>query len=354
MLAISLAVDAMGGDTGLDVTIPASISFLKSHPSCAIILVGQTQSIKQTLERHGASAAALMDQGRLSIEQASEVVLMDDPLTVALRSKKDSSMRIGAQLVKDGKANALISAGNTGALMAVCRFVLKTHDGIDRPAIAAQLPCATGKPVTVLDLGANVDCSAEHLVQFAIMGVALASALDEANTLANPTVGLLNVGEEVIKGNDIVKAAASALAVSGLNFVGNVEGNDIYKGKADVVVCDGFVGNVALKASEGLAQMIGQFLREEYSRTWVGKLAAVMATGVLSRFKHRLDHRRYNGASLVGLRGVVIKSHGSADSFAFEHALRRAYDAVNNQLLEKITVALANAQIAPPALEGSH
>jgi phosphate acyltransferase len=281
----------------------------------------------------------LKSAGRLTVEQAQEVVAMDDPIAVALRVKKDSSMRVGATLVRDDKADALISAGNTGALMAISRFVLKTLDGIDRPAIAAQLPTSTGRPVTMLDLGANVDCGAEHLLQFAVMGSALASALDN---ISNPTVGLINVGEEVIKGNDVVKQAAQLLGASGLNFVGNIEGNDIYKGKADVVVCDGFVGNVALKSTEGLAQMIGQFLREEFSRNWVSKAVALAATPVLNRFKQRLDHRRYNGASLIGLRGVVIKSHGSADAFAFEQALRRAHDAVHNQLLTKITQALVH------------
>jgi phosphate acyltransferase len=346
----------MGGDSGLAVTVPASIAFLQKHSDTQIILVGQKEALDAffNLPSHKASDKASISQlqqlGRLSIHHASELVLMDDPIATALRVKKDSSIRIGAQLVRDGFADALVSAGNTGALMAVSRFVLKTHEGIDRPAIAAQLPTATGKPVTVLDLGANVDCTAEHLVQFALMGAALASALDHHE---KPSVGLLNIGEEVIKGNDVVKQAGQLLSCSGLNFIGNVEGNDIFKGKADVVVCDGFVGNVALKSTEGLAQMISQFLREEYASNWLSKLAALMAKPVLNRFKHRLDHRRYNGASLVGLRGVVIKSHGSADAFAFENALRRAHDAVSNRLLEKITQALALSKTLSPPLSPS-
>ncbi len=336
-----MAVDAMGGDTGIAVTVPASISFLQSHNDTHIALVGKAELLSQFLKSSpvAGQASQLQTGGRLSIVHADEVVLMDDPITVALRVKKNSSIRVGAQLVRDGASDALISAGNTGALMAISRFVLKTHEGIDRPAIAAQLPTTSGKNVTILDLGANVDCSAEHLLQFAIMGAALANALDN---LDNPTIGLLNVGEEVIKGNEVVKQAAQLLGASGLNFIGNIEGNDIYRGQTDVVVCDGFVGNVALKSTEGLAQMIGQFLREEYSRSVLSKFAAIVATGVLKRFKNRLDHRRYNGASLVGLRGVVIKSHGSADAFAFEQALRRAHDAVHNHLLQKITTALQN------------
>jgi phosphate acyltransferase len=340
MQPIRLAIDAMGGDHGLSVTVPASIRFLQEHANTHIILVGRTEAVVAQLAQLSDQSlvATLEANGRLRIEHADEAVGMDDPIAVALRVKKHSSMRIGANLVRDQKADALISAGNTGALMAISRFVLKTLDGIDRPAIAAQLPTSLGKPVTMLDLGANVDCDPEHLLQFGVMGAALASALDH---VMNPSVGLLNVGEEVIKGNDVVKQAALLLGASGLNFVGNIEGNDIYKGKADVVVCDGFVGNVALKSTEGLAQMIGQFLREEFSRNWVSKTAALAATSVLNRFRQRLDHRRYNGASLIGLRGVVIKSHGSADIFAFENALRRAHDAVHNQLLEKIIQALS-------------
>ena len=275
---------------------------------------------------------------------------MDEPPASALRSKRDSSMRIALEAVRSGEAQACVSAGNTGALMAISRFVLRMLDGIDRPAIAAPLPNARGGVTTVLDLGANVDCSPEHYLQFGIMGAALVSALEGRE---RPSVGLLNIGEEAIKGNDSVKQAGELLRASNLNFVGNVEGNDIYDGTADVVVCDGFVGNVALKTSEGLAKMLAAFIREEFSRGLTSKLAALVALPVLTRLKARVDSRRYNGASLVGLRGIVIKSHGSADAYAFEYALRRGYDAACNGLLERIAQTLpqitAEAQAGAPA-----
>jgi len=252
-------------------------------------------------------------------------------------------MRVAIAQVKDGAAQVAVSAGNTGALMAIARYVLKTLEGIDRPAIATQMPNATGGATTVLDLGANVDCTAEHLLQFAVMG----SALVAANGKESPSVGLLNIGEEVIKGNDVIKQAGVLLRQAGergdLNFFGNVEGNDIFKGTTDIVVCDGFVGNVALKASEGLASMIGGFIREEFSSSIFRKLAAILAYPVLSSFKRRVDHRRYNGAALLGLRGLVFKSHGSADAYAFEQALARAYDAARNQLLDNVKARIAKA-----------
>jgi glycerol-3-phosphate acyltransferase PlsX len=275
---------------------------------------------------------------------ATEVVGMDDPIEVALRRKKDSSMRVAIQQVKDGAAQAAVSAGNTGALMAIARYLLKTVDGIDRPAIAAQIPNAKGGGTTVLDLGANVDCTAEHLLQFAVMGSALVSVLNDDQ---NPSVGLLNIGEEVIKGNEIIKKSGELLRLAAnsgdLNFFGNVEGNDIFKGTTDIVVCDGFVGNVALKTSEGLASMIGGFLKQEFSRNIFTKFAAICAYPVLSVFKKRMDHRRYNGAALLGLRGLVFKSHGSADAFAFEQALNRAYDAARNKLLDRVQARIAHA-----------
>ena len=253
-------------------------------------------------------------------------------------------MRVAIEQVKGGKAQAAVSAGNTGALMAISRYVLKTLDGIERPAIAGQIPNATGGATTVLDLGANVDCTAEHLLQFAVMGSALVSVLKNIET---PTVGLLNIGEEVIKGNEVIKKAGELLrsaAKSGdLNFVGNVEGNDIFKGVADIVVCDGFVGNVALKTSEGLASMIGGFLKAEFSRNIFTKMAAIGAYSVLTALKNRVDHRRYNGAALLGLRGLVFKSHGSADAFAFRNALDRAYDAARFNLLDRVRVRIAHA-----------
>lgn len=336
---IRIAVDAMGGDFGPSVTIPASLAFLDSHPEAAIVLVGQPAALaSQPLY------SRLQSHPRCQVLAASEVVAMDDLIEVALRRKKDSSMRVAITQVRDGAAQAAVSAGNTGALMAIARYVLKTLDGIDRPAIATQLPNAAGGATTVLDLGANIDCTEDHLFQFAVMGSALVSAI--ANK-SSPSVGLLNIGEEAIKGSEIIKKAGkllrSASNAGDLNFHGNVEGNDIFKGVVDIVVCDGFVGNVALKASEGLASMIGDFMRAEFSRNIFTKFAAIVAYPVLSAFKNRVDHRRYNGAALLGLRGLVFKSHGSADAFAFERALNRAYDAARNNLLERVRERIAHA-----------
>jgi glycerol-3-phosphate acyltransferase PlsX len=337
---IVLAVDCMGGDHGPQATLPACRQFLDQRPDAQLILVGQP------------AALAGFAHERARVVAATEVVTMDDAVEVALRRKKDSSMRVAIQQVKDGAAQAAVSAGNTGALMAIARYLLKTLDGIERPAIATQMPNAKGGATTVLDLGANVDCTAEHLLQFAVMGSALVSVLKGEE---RPTVGLLNIGEEAIKGSDEIKRAGELLraaAASGdLNFVGNVEGNDIFKGAADIVVCDGFVGNVALKASEGLAQMIMQFMREEFGRNLLTKLCAVCAYPVLTALKKRLDHRRYNGAALLGLRGLVFKSHGSADSMAFEQALARAYDAASHRLLARVQERIAHAAplLAPPS-----
>nr|WP_275667798.1 phosphate acyltransferase PlsX [Parvibium lacunae] len=329
---MSIAIDCMGGDHGLAVTIPAAVNLLRTHSHVFVHLVGQQVAIEQSLSRY-----RNLDPTRFAVVHANDVVTMDDPPAQALRGKKDSSMRVAINLVKEGVAQACVSAGNTGALMAIARFVLKTLPGIDRPAIATAMPTMHHGMSTVLDLGANVDCTAEHLLQFASMGSALVSALQGK---MNPAVGLLNIGEEIIKGNDTVKQAAELLRQSNLNFYGNVEGNDIYKGTVDVVVCDGFVGNIALKASEGVAQLMSGTIRDEFQRSWFSRLCAVLAYPILRRVKRRLDHRRYNGASLLGLRGVVIKSHGSADAFAFECALVRAHDAVQNGLLEKITQAM--------------
>lgn len=326
----------MGGDHGLSVTLPAVLSLLSRRPELQVVLVGQEAAIRSALP-------AGADTSRLSIRHASEVVAMDDPVEVALRRKKDSSMRIAIELVKLGEADAAVSAGNTGALMAISRYVLKTIAGIDRPAIAFALPNAVGGATTMLDLGANVDCSADHLLQFGIMGSAYVSTLEGR---ARPSVGLLNIGEEVIKGNEVVKQAGELLRQSGLNFVGNVEGNDIFKGTADVVVCDGFVGNVALKTSEGLAQMLGDFIKAEFTRSLWSRAVALLAWPILSRFKRRVDHRRYNGAALLGLRGVVFKSHGSADAYAFEWALSRACDAVRGGLLAGLQTELRQWQLA--------
>ncbi len=341
-MPVTVAVDAMGGDHGPSVTLPAAIEFLEAVPEARVVAVGLLEPLTAALAKIKSPAKA-----RIAIEAASEVVEMHEPPADALRRKKDSSMRVAVNLVKDGRAEACVSAGNTGALMAISRFVLKTLPGVDRPAIASQLPTRKGV-TTVLDLGANVNCSPEQLLQFAVMGTALVSAVDHID---RPTVGLLNIGEEDIKGNDVVKETAELLKASGLNFHGNVEGDDIYKGTTDVVVCDGFVGNVVLKTSEGLAQMLGGFIREEYQRHVFTRLIALLSYPVLRRLKQRVDHRRYNGAALVGLRGVVFKSHGSADAVAFEAALRRASDAVRNGLLAKIADTIPSVRATPPVAD---
>ena len=325
---ITVAIDCMGGDHGPHVTVPAALTFLRAQPEVNIVLVGLEDAIRIELKAHKAEIGP-----RLRIRHASEVVTMDESPALALRNKKNSSMRVAVDLVKTGEANACVSAGNTGALMATSRFVLKMLPGIDRPAIAGVLPTMRGRTY-VLDLGANVDCAPEHLVQFAIMGSALVAAVEHK---AHPSVGLLNIGEEAIKGNEVVKQAADMLRASAINFAGNVEGDDIFKGKTDVVVCDGFVGNVALKTSEGLAQMLGVFLREEFKRNALTRAAAIFAMPVLNAFKRRVDHRRFNGASLLGLRGIVVKSHGSADIYSFGCAIERAVDQVRNGVLHGIS-----------------
>jgi glycerol-3-phosphate acyltransferase PlsX len=331
-MGVTVAIDCMGGDHGPVVTVPAALSFLRRHRDTTAILVGREEAIRPLL---GQAEAEFGE--RLRVHVASEVVAMDDPPATALRNKKDSSMRVAINLVKSGEAAAAVSAGNTGALMAISRFVLKTLPGVDRPAIATILPSMVGHTY-VLDLGANVDCTAEHLCQFGIMGSALVSAVEHKE---QPRVGLLNIGEEAIKGNDVVKEAGDLLRNSGLNFHGNVEGNDIYEGTVDIVVCDGFVGNVALKTSEGLAQMLGAMIKQEFGRSLLTRVMGLIALPVLKRFKQRVDHRLYNGAPLLGLRGVVLKSHGSADALAFEMALSRAADAAANELIARISEHMA-------------
>ena len=336
-MAITIAIDCMGGDHGPHVTVPAAVEFLAMHRAASVVLVGLRDSIDAELRR-----ACGADADRVRVHHAPEVVHMDESPAAALRGKKGSSIRLAAELVKSGEAQALVSAGNTGALMAISRFVLKTLPGIDRPAILSVLPSQTGG-TTVLDLGANVDCTAEHLLQFAIMGSVLVSAVEHKD---RPTVGILNIGEEDTKGNEVVKKAAELLRASGLNFIGNVEGDGIFKGRSDVVVCDGFVGNVALKSAEGLAQMLGAFLKEELSRSFFRKLAALAAAPVLVAFKRRVDHRTYNGATLIGLRGVVVKSHGSADQFAFRRAIERAREEVENDVIARLMHRLASLEAA--------
>ena len=341
---IRLAVDCMGGDFGPSVTLPACRAFLAAHGEAELVLVGRAEAL-----------VTAEGWARCTRVVASEVVEMSDSIEVALRRKKDSSLRVAVSQVKpvEGRASlaqACVSAGNTGALMAVSRYVLKTVDGIDRPAIATVMPNERNAFTTVLDLGANVDCTAENLLQFAVMGSALVAAVEGKS---DPSVGLLNIGEEAIKGSETIKRAGELLraaAAAGLvNFHGNVEGNDIFKGTCDIVVCDGFVGNVALKTAEGLASMLTSFIKEEFKRNAFSKLAALAALPVLNRLKRRVDHRRYNGAALLGLRGLVFKSHGSADAFAFEQALNRAYDAARNGLLDRVQHRIRATLAALPA-----
>ena len=337
---ITIAIDAMGGDHGPKVTVPAAVAYLRKNPDDTIVLVGLADAIEAELRLIKVPGA------RLRIHAASEVVGMDESTQLALRGKKDSSMRVAINLVKNGEAGACVSAGNTGALMATARYVLKTLPGIDRPAIASYLPTIKGQ-VCMLDLGANVDCTADHLLQFALMGSALVTVLEHKE---KPTIGLLNIGSEDIKGNEVVKQAAALLRKSDLNFYGNIEGNDIFKGVTDVVVCDGFVGNVSLKTTEGLAHMIRIFLTEEFKRNIFTKMAGLLAMPVLNGFKRRVDSRRYNGASFLGLKGIVLKSHGSADEFAFLCAIERAAEEARGGMLHHITEHIEKAHLASQKL----
>ncbi len=317
----------MGGDFGPEVILPAAAKVLKKHRNLTIILAGDTEKLKAT-----ADAQDVHLDDRLRIRHASQVVEMHDDPRLAIRKKKDSSMRVAIDLVKNGEAQAAVSAGNTGALMGTAKFVLKTLPGIDRPAICTTIPSMTGH-THMLDLGANVDCTAEHLFQFAVMGSVLAEAID--NT-ASPKVGLLNIGHEDSKGNAQVKEAHAHLVNAPINYIGYVEGDDIYKGTADVVVCDGFVGNVSLKTSEGVAKMISHFMKQEFTKGLYNKLAALIAMPVLKAFRSRIDPRAYNGASLLGLSGIVIKSHGSADVFAYANAIEIAVIEIEKAVPEHI------------------
>jgi len=341
-MPVTLAIDAMGGDHGPAVTLPAALRFLEETPDARVIAVGLDGPLRAALARQRSPA-----RDRLSLYAATEVVEMHEPPADALRRKKDSSMRVAINLVKDEVAQACVSAGNTGALMAISRFVLKTLPGIDRPAIAAQLPTRQGGVVTVLDLGANVNCSPEQLGQFAAMGTALVAAVEG---IERPSVGLLNVGEEEIKGNELAKQTGELLRASDLNFYGNVEGDDIYKGTTEVVVCDGFVGNVTLKASEGLAKMLYEVLKAEFTRNFLTRAAALFAYPVLMAFRRRIDPRRYNGATLIGLKGIVVKSHGSADALAFKYALHKAYAEAAHGVLDKIAQRMAAMPHPAPAM----
>ena len=324
---VTIAIDAMGGDHGPSITVPAAKVALKQHPNLKLILVGQEETLREELAKAG-----LNESDRLEIHHASQVVMMDEPPSQALRGKKDSSMRVAINLVKEGAAHACVSAGNTGALMATSRFVLKTLPGIDRPAICTTLPTIKGH-VHVLDLGANVDSSSDNLLEFAVMGSVLASAVDNN---PKPTIGLLNIGEEEIKGNEVVKEAARKLEASGLNYYGFIEGDDIFKGTTDVVVCDGFVGNVMLKTTEGVAKMISHYLKQEFKRNIFTKISALIALPVLRALTKRVDPREYNGASFVGLNGIAVKSHGNADSHSFSKAIEVALIEVEKNVPERI------------------
>ncbi|WP_446812137.1 phosphate acyltransferase PlsX [Methylomonas sp. 2BW1-5-20] len=328
----------MGGDFGPQVTVPASLACLRKNPDLNLIMVGDEAILNKLL-----SPALVEFKGRISIQHASQVVEMDEAPQKALKNKKDSSMRVAINLVQEGKADACVSAGNTGALMATARFVLKMIPGIERPAIISTLPSVFGH-THMLDLGANVDSSAEHLYQFAVMGEEVVKAVEKID---RPRIGLLNIGEEDMKGNEQVKAAAKLLENSSLNYIGYVEGNSINAGnvKVDLIVSDGFVGNVALKSIEGAAKMIGGKLKDSFSQNWLTKLAGLIAYPVLKRFKDSIDPRLYNGASFIGLRGLVIKSHGGADALAFETAIHLAEvevaQGVIRKISEKLELALA-------------
>ena len=327
---ITIALDVMGGDHGAEIVVPAAFNFLKTTDGVDLILVGRQEIIQGLLEGRPAD-------GRISIHNATQEIGMDELPSKALRGKKDSSMRVAIDLVKEGRAHACVSAGNTGALMATARFVLKMLPNVDRPAIITAIPSIEGH-TWVLDLGANVDCSAEHLFQFAVMGSELVASVDEA---PKPRIGLLNIGQEEIKGNEQVKIAHELLSTSSLNYVGYIEGDGIYLGGVDVVVSDGFVGNVALKSSEGVAKMISHYLKQGFRQNLLTKLAGLLAMPVLKSFRRKIDPRRYNGASLLGLRGIVVKSHGGADSLAFENAIKIARKAVLAKVPERIAHGVA-------------
>ena len=322
-----ISVDAMGGDFGPSVTIPASLKILKKYENISIVLVGIADEITKILNKKKS-----LNHPRITIHNATQIVGMDELPQSALKNKKDSSMRVSINLVKEGVVDACVSAGNTGALMATARFVLRMLPGIDRPAISSELPNANGT-TCMLDLGANADCTPEQLLQFGIMGSILTNVLHKKN---NPSIGLLSNGSESMKGSEVVKKSAELFRNSHLNFHGNVEGDDIFKGTTDVVVCDGFTGNISLKTTEGLAQMMANFLTLEFKRNFLTKISALIALPVLKRFKKRLDPRRYNGASFLGLNGVVVKSHGGADEFAFIHALETTISESENDVISKI------------------
>ncbi len=336
-MAITISIDAMGGDHGPRVIVPAAINALQKHASLHVIFVGKQEILRPLIDKHTRGKM----EDRLTLVHATEVVEMDESPSQALRYKKDSAMRVAINQVKEGKADACVSAGNTGALMVTARFVLKMIPGIDRPAITTQFPTRGGGSVRVLDLGANIDSKVENLYQFAVMGSILSHTVDG---IKKPTVGLLNIGEEEIKGIELVKQAAELFAESDvINYKGFVEGNDIFNGKADVIVCDGFVGNVVLKSCEGLSKMISQFLRESFRHNLYSKVLGLLCKPVLTRLRNKVDPRKHNGATLVGLDGIVVKSHGGAGIMAFQSAIEEAIIEVENNLLSEIREKVAHA-----------
>jgi glycerol-3-phosphate acyltransferase PlsX len=333
-MSIKVSIDASGGDFGIPVTINAGIIALKTFNDLTVAFVGDEKAIKKEINNASIPPEILE---RIEIKHASQVINMDDSPSTALRHKKDSSMRVAINLVKDGNAHACVSAGNTGALLSIAKFVLKTIKGVDRPAIMSAVPTLTGRPTHILDLGANVDSKPETLLQFAIMGSIAAQNTEEID---NPTVGLLNVGSEELKGHWKIQETAELLKNSSLNYIGFVEGDDIYKGSVDVIVCDGFEGNIALKASEGVAHMFSHFIKKSFNKNFFTKIAALIASSVMRDFKSRVDPGKYNGASLLGLKGVVVKSHGKADVDSFFQAIKEAYLEAHAKITDKISVQL--------------
>jgi phosphate acyltransferase len=340
MTPVTLSIDAMSGDHGHAVAVKAARLALHDHPELRLILVGDEAALRRSL-----AANHLADEQRVTVQHATEVVEMDELPSKALRGKKDSSMRVAINLVKDGRAQACVSAGNTGALMATARFVLKMLPGIDRPAIITAIPSVDGHTY-MLDLGANAECTAEQLFQFAVMGSTLVTAV---NGIERPRVGLLNIGAEEIKGNDVIRQAASLIGAAGLNYVGFIEGDNVFLDPVDVVVCDGFAGNVALKTGEGVAKLITKFLKEEFTANWLHRLAAVAAYPALKNLGKRIDPRRYNGASFLGLNGIVIKSHGSADAVGFSNAIRVAAEEVRKNVPARINALMGTLLARQPA-----
>jgi phosphate acyltransferase len=330
MAPICIALDAMGGDFGPSVVLPAALRVVNEHPELQLILVGDADVLRKHL-----TDLKAVNHPQFIIHHASQHVSMDESPALALRNKKDSSMRVAINLVKENKAQACVSAGNTGALVATARFVLKTVPGVDRPAILARIPTMNAKPVYILDLGANVDSAPDHLLQFAIMGSVYASAVEN---IERPSLRILNIGLEDIKGNELVKATAQLLPnYPAINYCGYIEADEVFQGKTDIVICDGFVGNVALKASEGTAKLISNFLKIAFRQNLLTRLSGLLAMAVLRVIKKRMDPARYNGASLLGLKGIVIKSHGGTNVLGFSQAIEEAIIEVKKNVPQRIT-----------------